>query len=241
MKNELIDTDDRIIDALLTQRGKVDKDVLMEFARWCALQAAGLWDAPEAVIKYLETGNDSLREAAHQAAVRAYPKATEVATLAVDAAMKATDDVMSPEYIAYYASLYAAKAIWWMGEWGKRNWNAIRAEQEKELTNLMRSNMETNSKLNLYKRLAHEFFTRPIYRNQRVTLYSDPLTGEVEAFLPSEIPASGWQYLCTLIDPYIEWGQEACADETELEDAFSAWLDREFDAWFDSLISAIES
>jgi len=101
--------------------------------------------------------------------------------------------------------------------------------------------METNSKLNLYKRLAHEFFTRPIYRNQRVTLYSDPLTGEVEAFLPSEIPASGWQYLCTLIDPYIEWGQEACADETELEDAFSAWLDREFDAWFDSLISAIES
>ena len=36
-------------------------DLLKEFARWCALQVADLWDAPPNVLSYLETGDESLK------------------------------------------------------------------------------------------------------------------------------------------------------------------------------------
>ncbi len=101
--------------------------------------------------------------------------------------------------------------------------------------------MKTEIDLNSAKRLAHGFFTKPRYRNQRVNLFIDLLTGEVEAVLPSEIPASDWDYLCTLVDPYIEWGQsEYASSEAELEQAFEIWLEQEFNSWLDSLLSAVE-
>ena len=43
-------------------------DLLREYARWCALQVIGLWDAPDVVREYLTTGNDDLRAAARAAA-----------------------------------------------------------------------------------------------------------------------------------------------------------------------------
>ena len=44
-------------------------DVLLrEFARWCALSVAHLWDMPAIVREYLETGDKSKREAAQAAA-----------------------------------------------------------------------------------------------------------------------------------------------------------------------------
>ena len=42
--------------------------VLREFSRWCALQVIHLWDAPEVVREYLESGDESLRDAARAAA-----------------------------------------------------------------------------------------------------------------------------------------------------------------------------
>jgi hypothetical protein len=42
--------------------------ILREFARWCALQVIHLWDAPDVVRRYLETGDESLRDAARAAA-----------------------------------------------------------------------------------------------------------------------------------------------------------------------------
>lgn len=42
--------------------------LLREFARWCALQVIDLWDAPPVVRDYLETGDESLRAAASDAA-----------------------------------------------------------------------------------------------------------------------------------------------------------------------------
>jgi hypothetical protein len=42
--------------------------ILREFARWCALQVIHLWDAPDVVRRYLETGDESLRDAAGAAA-----------------------------------------------------------------------------------------------------------------------------------------------------------------------------
>ena len=244
MKNELIDTDDRIIDALLTRRGEVDKSVLMEFARWCALQAVRLWDAPAVVIAFLRTGDENLREAAHQAAVE-HPIHDVVTAWAVEAARQATgDDMMSPEYRSYYAAVYAAMAIVHTPKQYIVEWSRLRDLQEEQLKSLIgerSKEMKINIDLDSAQQLAHNFFTNQVYRNQKVCLYVNHETGEIETCLPSEFLPPEWDYLCTLIDPYIEWGQSECADETELEDAFSAWLDREFDAWFDSLISAIES
>ena len=43
-------------------------DMLREFARWCALQVIHLWDAPEVVRDYLETGDKNLSAAVRDAA-----------------------------------------------------------------------------------------------------------------------------------------------------------------------------
>ncbi len=45
-----------------------DEALLYEFARWCALQVIHLWDAPDVVRRYLDTGDESLRAAAAAAA-----------------------------------------------------------------------------------------------------------------------------------------------------------------------------
>jgi hypothetical protein len=44
------------------------KSTCREFARWCALQVIDLWDAPDVVREYLETGNEEIRCAARAAA-----------------------------------------------------------------------------------------------------------------------------------------------------------------------------
>lgn len=41
---------------------------LRAFARWCAIQVIHLWDAPQIVREYLETGDESKRAAARAAA-----------------------------------------------------------------------------------------------------------------------------------------------------------------------------
>jgi hypothetical protein len=41
--------------------------VLRAFARWCALSVIDKWDAPDVVVRYLRTGDDSLRSAAESA------------------------------------------------------------------------------------------------------------------------------------------------------------------------------
>jgi hypothetical protein len=43
-------------------------DLLREFARWCALQVVHLWQCPDVVRRYLETGDESIRGAARDAA-----------------------------------------------------------------------------------------------------------------------------------------------------------------------------
>lgn len=42
---------------------------LSDFARWCALQVIDLWEAPTVTRQFLETGDESLRQAAYEAAL----------------------------------------------------------------------------------------------------------------------------------------------------------------------------
>ena len=55
-------------------------DELCAFARWCALSVLHLWDAPDIVRRYLETGDESIRAAAEAAAWDATGVAARVAT-----------------------------------------------------------------------------------------------------------------------------------------------------------------
>jgi hypothetical protein len=75
-------------DELLPER------LLREFARWCALQVIHMWNAPDVVREYLETGNEELRAAAGTAARAAARDAARTAARAAarDAAWAAQEN-----------------------------------------------------------------------------------------------------------------------------------------------------
>ena len=59
---------------------EVGERILRNFARWCALDVAHLWDMPEDVRQYLETGDESVRTAAWSAAWSAADAAAKSAS-----------------------------------------------------------------------------------------------------------------------------------------------------------------
>jgi len=65
--------------------------ILRKFARLCALDVIHLWDAPEIVIRYLKTGDESLRDAARIAAWTAREAALDTGAAAMDAAWDARE------------------------------------------------------------------------------------------------------------------------------------------------------
>lgn len=76
--------------------------VLRKFARLCALDVIHLWDAPDVVRRYLETGDESLRDAARDATWEAAWEAARAA--AREAAREAARDA------AWAAAREAARA-----------------------------------------------------------------------------------------------------------------------------------
>lgn len=68
-------------------------DILSEFARECALDVIHLWDAPVIVRRFLETGDEALRDAARDAARTASRATAEAA--ARDAAWNAAEKTQS--------------------------------------------------------------------------------------------------------------------------------------------------
>ncbi len=69
---DVVEGDDKIVGTARTVIWMADATgALREFARWCALEVAHLWDAPPVVLEYLRTGDERLREACYTAATRA--------------------------------------------------------------------------------------------------------------------------------------------------------------------------
>ncbi len=87
--------------------------ILRNFARWCALDVAHLWDMPEGVRQYLETGDESVRAAAETAAWTAARAAAE--TAAWTAARAAAE--AAAEAAARSAAWTAAEAAAWSAAW----------------------------------------------------------------------------------------------------------------------------
>ena len=85
-------------------------DLLLRFARMCALDVIHLWEAPDIVIRYLKTGDESLRDAARIAAWDARSAAWDTG----DAARDTRDDAREA---AWSAAMDAARIAAWAAAW----------------------------------------------------------------------------------------------------------------------------
>jgi len=71
-KREILVTDrqdDKVVGTECVHIAGADAtEALRKFARMCALDVIHLWDAPDVVVRYLKTGDESIRAAARDAA-----------------------------------------------------------------------------------------------------------------------------------------------------------------------------
>lgn len=131
------------------------KDILWKLARLCALDVIHLWDAPEIVVRYLHTGDESIKITAWTAARAATRAAALAATRAAAraAALAATQDAARDA--AWTAALSAARAAARdaalatvrdaarIATWDA-TWDAARAAQNKRLYRMIMKGRPTN-------------------------------------------------------------------------------------------------
>jgi hypothetical protein len=83
--------------------------LLLQFARTCALSVIHLWNAPDVVRQYLETGDETIQQTAYAAAYAAsVAAAADAAYAAADAAADAAYAASVAAYAAYAAASAAA-------------------------------------------------------------------------------------------------------------------------------------
>ncbi len=116
----IVHDDDKLACSERTILWRVDtEELLRDFARQCALDVIGLWDATRVVRRYLETGDESLRDAAMAASG---PDGTSVSTAAGTAAWAAASaaarDAASR---AAWAAKEAVRATTIAAMWAARN------------------------------------------------------------------------------------------------------------------------
>ena len=92
---KILKGDDKIVGTERKYIRKLDTtDICDKFARMCALDVIYLWDAHDVVIKFLKTGDESLREEAYQlseeARARAMARARESASASASASTMAS-------------------------------------------------------------------------------------------------------------------------------------------------------
>ena len=92
---------------------EVGERILRNFARWCALDVAHLWDMPKDVRQYLETGDESVRSAAETAAWTAARAAAEAAAEAAARAAGEAAARSAADLTAEAAARSAAEAAAW--------------------------------------------------------------------------------------------------------------------------------
>ena len=115
--------------------------ILRNFARWCALDVAHLWDMPEDVRQYLETGDESVRSAAETAAWTAARAAAEAAARSAgEAAARSAADLTAEaaaRSAAEAAAWTAADAAAWSAAWSAAE-AAVRERYSARLEEMIR-------------------------------------------------------------------------------------------------------
>ena len=95
LSGEIIEHGDKLVARERAILATIDaEEMLWSFARWCALQIIDLWDPPQVVRDYLESGDENLR-AASRVALRA--ASCEASGAASWAASRAASRVASRE------------------------------------------------------------------------------------------------------------------------------------------------
>ena len=115
---DVIYADDKIVvrRVRLTRRTKWNDSVARQYARWCAFQVAHLWDMPDIVRQYLETGDESISDAAWAAARAAAWDAANAAARAAAWAARAAAWAAASDAAwdaAWDAANAAARAAAW--------------------------------------------------------------------------------------------------------------------------------
>jgi len=149
LDGEVIEEEDKIVARRRRIIARIDAEPLLwDYARWCALQAVHLWDSPDVVKQYLNTGDESLRSAARDAARDAARAAAGAAAGAAaraawaaagSAAVEAAGDAAgAAAWAAWAAAGSAAVEAAWAAA-GAAAWDAARAAQRKHLLKLVRA------------------------------------------------------------------------------------------------------
>jgi hypothetical protein len=124
VRGDIQHDDDKLVGRERLILRRIDAEpVLRAFARRCALDVAHLWDMPDVVRRYLETGDETIRDAAWAAAWAAASDAARAA--AWDAARAAA-----------WAARDAARAAARDGAWDAA-WDAARDAQNDTLTRMV--------------------------------------------------------------------------------------------------------
>ncbi|HEX7051764.1 MAG TPA: hypothetical protein VF188_16280 [Longimicrobiales bacterium] len=111
LSGAIVHDDDKASATRRTYLAEIDAtEMLRAFARSCARDVIDLWDAPEIVKRYLETGDETIRAAAWAAAWAA--GAGAAATAAAWAARAAADAAWAAAWAAGGAATAAAWAAW---------------------------------------------------------------------------------------------------------------------------------
>lgn len=125
----IIEDDDKAVATERTILWRVDgEEILRRFARKCALDVIHMWDAPEIVVRYFKTGDETIRAAAGNAAWAAAGNAARAA--ARDAAWAAARNA------AWAAARDAARAAAGNAA-GAAAWDAARDHQNRRLTSMV--------------------------------------------------------------------------------------------------------
>jgi hypothetical protein len=116
------------------------EQVLRKFARMCALDVLHLWDAPDIVVQYLTTGDQSIRAAARDASDAARDADWSAAGSAAWAAAGS-----AAEAAAWVAAWVAAEAAAWAAAReaaGAAAWAAARTKQSRRLERMVRAALQ---------------------------------------------------------------------------------------------------
>lgn len=138
---------------------------LRAFARQCARDVLHLWDAPEVVRRYLESGDETLREAAREAAREvawdAFAVEWAVSSAASAAMVAAGASALEAAREAANAAARAVREVTWDSVWddakkaaasdesaasaafraGEAAWDAVRAAQGEQFDSLCRERL----------------------------------------------------------------------------------------------------
>jgi len=144
--DEVIRKDDKVCGpACVHTEGFDATEILRKFARLCALDVIDLWDSPKIVVRYLKTGDESIRIAARYAAMAAAIAAASYAEMDAARAAARAAATDAARYVARYVATDAATDVARDAATDAARaavWDAARGKQNRRLTRMLNAGLK---------------------------------------------------------------------------------------------------